>query len=68
MEPVITKELNVILNQIVDTIKAKNIDMTISLKKRPNHLGLFFNETEKVQNWVSLSIYHGNSIWISSAF
>lgn len=33
MEPVITKELNVILNQIVDTIKAKNIDMTISLKK-----------------------------------
>lgn len=32
MEPVITKELNVILNQIVDTIKAKNIDMTIPLK------------------------------------
>lgn len=32
MEPVITKELNVILNQIIDTIKAKNIDMTIPLE------------------------------------
>lgn len=32
MEPVITKELNLILDEIIDTIKAKNIDMTIPLE------------------------------------
>ncbi len=32
MEPVITKELNLILDEIVDTIKAKTIDMTIPLE------------------------------------